>query len=343
MNSPKILARSPGLQRVNYFSGQLITANDMTVEQEYRLEKLHRHNRLLHGWGVVCGCSVKPNPSADKPWQVRVCPGYVITPHGNEIYIGEPVDFDLAGDSRQRQGPCASPSPCMPATAGSQPGTKVYLAVCHTGCPARPVPMQPVGCACDEASCEYSRIRDTFELVRLSRCPESYRPMTPVDICTTTIPTCPPCTHDGCVVLAAVTLPDSGATPIRQDDISYDISGCYPSVAQVTQFAEVGVSVSRITVTFNKRLKAETVNTSTFLVSFQDSAGAHDVQGAVHYDDCSKLVTFIPAQGPLPPAIYNVTLVGTGSSPMLDIDGLAIDGDGDGTAGGNYTNQFQSR
>ncbi len=175
MSSPKIVSRPPALDRVHYFSGQLLTADDMTVEQEYRLEKLHRHNRLLHGWGVVCGCSVKPFPSADKPWQVRVCPGYVITPQGNEIYIGEPVDFDLAGDSRQPQGPCASPSSCIPATAGSQPETKVYLAVCYTGCQARPVPMHPVGCACDEASCEYSRTSDSFELVRLSRCPGSHR------------------------------------------------------------------------------------------------------------------------------------------------------------------------
>ena len=29
------------------------------AEQDYYREKMRRHNRYLHGWGVVCGCSVE--------------------------------------------------------------------------------------------------------------------------------------------------------------------------------------------------------------------------------------------------------------------------------------------
>ncbi len=44
-----------GLERVHYFPRQLITANDMTAEQDYFRQKQRRHNRFLHGsrGGVV--------------------------------------------------------------------------------------------------------------------------------------------------------------------------------------------------------------------------------------------------------------------------------------------------
>src|SRR6476660_9154380 len=106
-----------GLERVRYFSRQLITANDMLTEQEYFHAKLRQHNRYLHGWGVVCGCEVKQVLDISKPpWQVRVSPGYLITPRGDEIVIAEPVDFDLAGDWRQAYDPCARVSPCPPSS-----------------------------------------------------------------------------------------------------------------------------------------------------------------------------------------------------------------------------------
>jgi hypothetical protein len=46
------------LERVNFFDRQLLTANDMIADRDYFLQKLRRHNRFLHGWGVVCGLTV---------------------------------------------------------------------------------------------------------------------------------------------------------------------------------------------------------------------------------------------------------------------------------------------
>src|SRR5947209_10205738 len=48
------------LERVHFFPRQLLTADDMDAEQHYFRQKLRRHTRFLHGWGVVCGCEVKP-------------------------------------------------------------------------------------------------------------------------------------------------------------------------------------------------------------------------------------------------------------------------------------------
>ena len=38
--------------------------------------------------------------------------------------------------------------------------------------------------------------------------------------------------------------------------------------------------------------------------------------------------------------LYTLTVVGDGPNPILDVDGLALDGNGDGTPGGNFTSTF---
>ncbi len=223
-----------GLERVRYFSRQLITADDMRAEQEYFREKLRRHNRMLHGSGVVWGCEVVPNSNSDHPWQVKVCPGYLITPRGDEIEIEHAVDFDLASNWSPAKDPCGQPSPCQPIEAGST----VYLAVCYQECPTRPVRVHPVGCGCDETDCEYSRIRDSFTLVRLTEPPAAEeteeektwkqqisdwltalgedKPFRPP------VAPCPTLPEDNCVVLAGITLPltvDKKKKPIAGDDL----------------------------------------------------------------------------------------------------------------------------
>jgi hypothetical protein len=228
---------SHGLERVRYFPRQLLTADDMAAEQQYFRQKLRRHNRFLHGWGVVCGCAVEPNPDADHPWQVRICPGYLITPQGDEVVIEESVDFDLAGDWRQASDPCGQPSPCPPrGRAPSAEGPQsVYLAVCHAECDSRPVRVHPMGCACDEAACEYSRVRDSFEVVRLMKLPESHRLAAEADrlwyasfkqwvstggketLLPPPLPGCPPCPDEPCVVLAKIELPKATPGPTTGD------------------------------------------------------------------------------------------------------------------------------
>lgn len=215
------------LERVRYFSRQLITADDMLKEQEYFRQKLRRHNRYLHGWGVVCGCEVVASPleEGDKhqPWRVQVSPGYVITSQGDEIEIPTEVYFDLAGDWRQAYDPCSQSSPCPPTGKGGAAGTNdtVYLAMCYNECSARPVRIQVDGCSCEDTACEYSRIRESFELVRLSELPQSHvraleadqkwlnalRPWLAGRADPFPLPECVPVSDDPCVVLASIVLP----------------------------------------------------------------------------------------------------------------------------------------
>ena len=45
-----------GFQRINYFKGFFIQAEDLQKAQKYHMEKRKLHNRFLHTSGIVRGC-----------------------------------------------------------------------------------------------------------------------------------------------------------------------------------------------------------------------------------------------------------------------------------------------
>lgn len=224
-----------GLERVRYFPRQLITADDMTTEQDYFRQHDRRHNRFLHGWGVVCGLSVEAAPDAEHPWRVRVCPGYAIGPQGDEITVADPIFFDIASGASDCE-PC-QPWPCPPASSdkGQRLAMPVFLAIRHAECDSRPVRVHPLGCGCDEMVCEYSRVRDDFELKVLQELPPSHVDAMKADKDflaqwkswhdskdrgAPPVPPCRACPSDPWVVLAAIALPDKPATPITPGKLS---------------------------------------------------------------------------------------------------------------------------
>jgi hypothetical protein len=74
------------LERLNYVKGHTITAEDFETEQEYFLERLRRHNRFLHGYGVVCGLLVRCADGSCE--EITIDPGYAIDSCGNEVWVG---------------------------------------------------------------------------------------------------------------------------------------------------------------------------------------------------------------------------------------------------------------
>ncbi len=84
-----------GLIRPNYFDRQQLTAADLTAEQQYIRERIRRHNRFMHGWGVVSGAIVE---LGDTLGEIYVSEGYLVTPHGDEIYIPDDTHANVAGE-----------------------------------------------------------------------------------------------------------------------------------------------------------------------------------------------------------------------------------------------------
>ena len=210
------------LKRPRYFPRQLITPAEMNLEQAYFRERLRLHNRMLHGWGTVCGALVCPVRDADnepRPWCVVVKPGYLLGPGGDEIYI----DCDVKVDLRKACVSGTTGDPCLETREASfrDPWCSEVYVKCDAGplfvavryheILARPVPVQPVGCGCDDAACEYSRWCDGYEICVLPECPESHRNAPDLDdLFRGPIPPCPECPDSPWVVLAEVEVDADG-------------------------------------------------------------------------------------------------------------------------------------
>jgi hypothetical protein len=80
------------LKRVRYFSGQVLSAEDFSAEQEYFLEKHRLHNRTLHGAGVISGLAVSRQKDS-----VTVQPGLGLNCQGEEICVCGPVELAFPG------------------------------------------------------------------------------------------------------------------------------------------------------------------------------------------------------------------------------------------------------
>ena len=118
-------------ERPHYFFGQVIGVDDLEQEQLYHREKARRHNRFLHGWGIVHGLEV--HAGSHGTGKVTISPGYALDRNGEEIVVSRSVAVDLSGHAA---------------------GTTVYVVVRYDERPERHVPT-PMGQ-------QFTRIRETF-------------------------------------------------------------------------------------------------------------------------------------------------------------------------------------
>jgi hypothetical protein len=241
-----------------YYPRQLITPDDLTLEQNYFRDRLRRHNRLMHGWGVVCGALVcpVPSPAGSDPsvqfvaWQVQVQTGYILGPYGDEIILdcSRTVDLRSGGVSGVTGDSCVEPVDPWCSQVFTPPATStLYIAVKYKQCMTRPVRVQPVGCGCSDTSCEYSRWHDGYEIGVLTQCPpctdSSGKGLQRFELLAEgDVPACPDCSCGPWVGLASVTVNPDGS--IKQIDncscrrlvvafnqFSWQCTGSSPSVA----------------------------------------------------------------------------------------------------------------
>lgn len=255
-----------GLERTRFFARQLVGPDDLTADQLYHIQKSRRHNRMLHGWGVVCGARVR---RGDDPCEVVVEPGYVLGPYGDEIAIGEEITVDLCKEDLDGNAVtgCGEADPwCSEVRVDRRAGDTLYLAVRYVECVTRPVRVLGNGCGCDDTSCEYSRMRDGYAVKVLTSLPSTYSdPMSPPDA--EDLLRCPekdkecagrpcaPCPAEPWVILADVTLTADGRVD-RLDCFShrrYVVSFadfyflCRTSSRKIDGIRAIGYEMARLT------------------------------------------------------------------------------------------------
>lgn len=80
-------------KRNNYFSGKYISAEDLTLEQEYFINKIKQMNSELSGYGIINGLTISGFNNTDK--SIVVNPGIGIDSCGNVLAIYNETKFTL--------------------------------------------------------------------------------------------------------------------------------------------------------------------------------------------------------------------------------------------------------
>lgn len=199
--------------RNRYFYGKLLDVRHFEMEQTYFNAKRWLLNRLVIGYGVVCGLDVTPGEDGNS---IKVTPGVAIDKWGREIVVPQlsaavPLKADLEGSTDPGASLCdEDEGPC------------VHVAICYHECESDPVPA--LGGDCDETSlCSPGAIRERYEIVvRSGKLPDISVDCTVPDLisgCKINYPAlaryisgpCPECPDDPCIGLANVRLPEQGS------------------------------------------------------------------------------------------------------------------------------------
>jgi len=215
----------PQFERNNYFYGKLMTAREFFQEQCYFNQKRWLINRMVLGWGVVCGLgverrAVKEEDKGGKHDGLIVRPGLAIDCCGREVLVCE--------DQEIRLDHLAAHCHFHPDKPERH---RERLVICleYFECKTEPVRLPPVSCQGEETT-EFNRIRDGFKIrvmrwgeVDLERAGGRYCPLhqmkhefNPERKCETELvdhhicrhlkEECPQCSERGCIVLAVVTV-----------------------------------------------------------------------------------------------------------------------------------------
>jgi hypothetical protein len=273
----------PDFTRLRYFHGRALGALDLRREQAYHLEKARLRNRLLHGWGIVCGLGVEVvpkqpcDPDDDTPSAsvLIVQPGAALDSHGNEIVVRNPREVvlnTLLSEDERRQ-------------LCEQPAT-VYLSLCFHEQPIDPSrPLLAAECE-PVAACEYGRVLETYRI-----CASTTRPDPG--------PACEPCCGacgSRCLELAAICdfdpaapaeswqLDLSGRRPLARHDLAEISAINWVHGATYTRESATTLLADGIEVRFSRpvqvaSLREQVVELTTIEAGGGRSAGMYNVDG----------------------------------------------------------------
>lgn len=146
-------------KRARYFHGMLMTERDFAEEQNYHNEKRKMLNKMLHGWGVVCGLEIKQNNTPGST--IIIKPGLAIDYNGNEICVSEEYKLNLDKISKLYQCVENEKNVCLPQK-GEESENKWYVVIKYKENPSDPVAVYAPAGGCQEKACDYSRIREGY-------------------------------------------------------------------------------------------------------------------------------------------------------------------------------------
>src|SRR4051812_49103196 len=155
--------RGGGLEtpvRNAYFYGQLLGVANLELEQEYGIRQRKLLNRLVLGWGVVCGLDVEVS---DDGTRVRVLPGLGIDRAGRELVVPDPSPWTAIPQA------VLDDAVAHGADCGEHPCVEVLL--CYHECRGDPQPVYAGDCECLDP-CAPSTLSERYRIVFRPECRE---------------------------------------------------------------------------------------------------------------------------------------------------------------------------
>ena len=304
------ICKIPYFERNNYYYGKLMTVRDFFQEQCYFNEKRWLVNRMVGGWGVVCGLVVRPKEG--EPDKVIVTPGFAIDRCGREILVCEEQTVTLIPEE------CDCCKKEKKKGEEEQGERKLLICVEFYECKTEQVSLPPIACDQKERG-EFNRIRDSFKIRVIPRpeadeeeccdklCPLEYKDKTVHQyLCDELKEGCLECDDQYCLILAYVTISKSedpqnphtieidecsGRRLVYTNNLLYDLINCYhgdlPHVIDVNWKNETttngatikwedfknGIYNEGVKVWFDRKMDENTINENTFLfmVRMEDS------------------------------------------------------------------------
>jgi hypothetical protein len=154
--------------RPRYFYGQLLDVRHFESEQDYFKRKLWMLNRMVSGFGVVCGLDVQPG---EKDNTIVVMPGLALDKCGREIVVpcrSKGIAIDPMPPRQYEQKPDKKDGGKPGYQNGGEPYEPgedewLHLVLCYRECKADPEPVLAGGCDTSER-CSPGAIREGYEL-----------------------------------------------------------------------------------------------------------------------------------------------------------------------------------
>ena len=215
-------------ERNRMFYGKLLDVYHLELEQNYFNGKRWLLNRLVTGYGVICGLDVRPGRDGG----IIVQPGVAIDKWGREIIVcgpSKPIPLPAAPP------PKSGPEQSYPEQSGKKQQSAcdderawVHVVLCYHECLANPVPTLGDDCS-GEQRCAPGTIRERYEIaIREGKAPEMHLRCSIPDLVTGdkldygllarhVSQPCRSCAEDPCITLANVCLPVEGAQPSDED------------------------------------------------------------------------------------------------------------------------------
>jgi hypothetical protein len=248
-------------ERNHFFPRKLLTPRDLADEQKYFNEKRWLINRMVVGWGIVCGLDVSVEPD-----QLTVQPGLALDCCGRELLVCDRrcVKFEGIPEAAGYRPP-EPPRPGYerPQYGGDGGYERVRWALCleYRECRTEPTKV-PNACEPHDRGREYNRIRDDYTLtVRpwKKACPDDHsadcceheglsRAMSLHKALVERAHKCPCCEDCTCVVLATGDVDAQGRVYVDEDAWKYRrIVYTNPALAGVIRCLHDGLAhISRI-------------------------------------------------------------------------------------------------